>query len=272
MMRCRLCLMRAHPRSRGENRDGVIDRLSIGGSSPLTRGKLGDLEDVHTRVRLIPAHAGKTRARPAPGGGSRAHPRSRGENTAYMRDGHPEMGSSPLTRGKHRLGIGCHTLFRLIPAHAGKTILAGIMRATTPAHPRSRGENRKSGLPTAFQYGSSPLTRGKRHSLRRVALHPRLIPAHAGKTRPPHERTTGSEAHPRSRGENVFGCGRSTIVPGSSPLTRGKLTAQLRQRPGERLIPAHAGKTPSMQAWLTLPAAHPRSRGENVIERGERVT
>ena len=34
----------AHPRSRGENRDGVLRSMSIGGSSPLTRGKLAHQE------------------------------------------------------------------------------------------------------------------------------------------------------------------------------------------------------------------------------------
>ena len=51
---------RAHPRSRGENRDGVIDRLSIGGSSPLTRGKHWEQLYGDYVVGLIPAHAGKT--------------------------------------------------------------------------------------------------------------------------------------------------------------------------------------------------------------------
>ena len=70
----------AHPRSRGENAPAAPSRLSVGGSSPLTRGKQ-DEKGVHTMdTRLIPAHAGKTSsptpARPQP----QAHPRSRGEN------------------------------------------------------------------------------------------------------------------------------------------------------------------------------------------------
>ena len=246
--------------------------MSVGGSSPLTRGKLEETGADLAQAGLIPAHAGKTRAWSWCQWSPAAHPRSRGENRVLRGVVLSAGGSSPLTRGKHGVYAGRPPRNGLIPAHAGKTSSGYRVPYSFPAHPRSRGENRKSGLPTAFQYGSSPLTRGKPRQAWTAQAWCRLIPAHAGKTRPPHERTTGSEAHPRSRGENVFGCGRSTIVPGSSPLTRGKLTAQLRQRPGERLIPAHAGKTPSMQAWLTLPAAHPRSRGENVIERGERVT
>ncbi len=37
-----------------------MDVNSIGGSSPLTRGKLMTQNVVTTRDRLIPAHAGKT--------------------------------------------------------------------------------------------------------------------------------------------------------------------------------------------------------------------
>ena len=52
---------------------------------------------------------------------------------------------------------------------------------------------------------------------------------------------------------------------GSSPLTRGK---QLQQSAGclhGGLIPAHAGKTARAPVISSAQAAHPRSRGENVI-------
>ena len=52
----------AHPRSRGENRR--VHRVGVGdrGSSPLTRGK--PIQDAASGavIRLIPAHAGKTRS------------------------------------------------------------------------------------------------------------------------------------------------------------------------------------------------------------------
>ena len=52
----------AHPRSRGENSvDGGFNWLA-NGSSPLTRGKRPHGHDLQPRRRLIPAHAGKTRA------------------------------------------------------------------------------------------------------------------------------------------------------------------------------------------------------------------
>ena len=53
----------AHPRSRGENEEFVLEVPEDLGSSPLTRGKLTRRSRTTTRRRLIPAHAGKTRSR-----------------------------------------------------------------------------------------------------------------------------------------------------------------------------------------------------------------
>ena len=71
------------------------------GSSPLTRGKPHVLEGIMFPTRLIPAHAGKTKAA-----------------RLCAKNG---RGSSPLTRGK---------------PHA--SVVSGSALA---AHPRSRGEN-----------------------------------------------------------------------------------------------------------------------------------
>ena len=50
----------AHPRSRGENQEFNEALLSLGGSSPLTRGKPKLVHCYVTVAGLIPAHAGKT--------------------------------------------------------------------------------------------------------------------------------------------------------------------------------------------------------------------
>ena len=91
---------RAHPRSRGENllHTWCLDlRL---GSSPLTRGKPPLRPLAHRRIRLIPAHAGKTARKRLDVGAGGAHPRSRGENWSPSRKITAAFGSSPLTRGK----------------------------------------------------------------------------------------------------------------------------------------------------------------------------
>ena len=153
-------------------------------------------------------------------------------------------GSSPLTRGKLPMTLVYAPLDRLIPAHAGKTWESAPTTPRARAHPRSRGEN------------------GRAQQL--IGDSQRLIPAHAGKTNGYERSATHPRAHPRSRGENSY---RYVVVPsntGSSPLTRGKLSGKLRVVDASRLIPAHAGKTSSLQGYAQTHGAHPRSRGENV--------
>ena len=91
----------------------------------------------------------------------------------------------------------------------------------------------------------------------------RLIPAHAGKTPSTSTRSTRSGAHPRSRGENAEDQTRNIYEPGSSPLTRGKLSTTTLGQLTTGLIPAHAGKTRSYPPPCNASSAHPRSRGEN---------
>ena len=111
----------AHPRSRGENTSWLKRMVTCAGSSPLTRGKQWADEEYQLGIRLIPAHAGKTRGQARLHGVRAAHPRSRGEN--------------PISSG----GRSWPTW--LIPAHAGKTSLTSRACPVVPAHPRSRGEN-----------------------------------------------------------------------------------------------------------------------------------
>ena len=96
----------AHPRSRGENTRSLLTSGRHVGSSPLTRGKHTELGECRRGRRLIPAHAGKTRALPTLRSPGMAHPRSRGENVMLVDSEGRRYGSSPLTRGKHRDGDG----------------------------------------------------------------------------------------------------------------------------------------------------------------------
>ena len=157
---------RAHPRSRGENFVNCVSILSSLGSSPLTRGKpCASLDDCYP-PGLIPAHAGKTQVTPSLGLALWAHPRSRGENDYFPTGATLREGSSPLTRGKLvSPSLSCRGLW-LIPAHAGKTPVLARRSVGAGAHPRSRGENRKSNERRPNRWGSSPLTRGKLQFLR----------------------------------------------------------------------------------------------------------
>ena len=178
-------------------------------------------------------------------------------------------GSSPLTRGK-LLGLRAdRDQVGLIPAHAGKTAPRALAYPPAAAHPRSRGENVGTPGHEASETGSSPLTRGKRPRSRRQRGPSGLIPAHAGKTRPPDTEGLHHAAHPRSRGENARARGYKTMCMGSSPLPRGNPPYSYTARGRWRLIPAHAGKTGRQRAGRRSCTAHPRSRGENHQRRPE---
>ena len=105
------------------------------GSSPLTRGKRLAAGIVPHVIRLIPAHAGKTRSTRGACVWPRAHPRSRGENTSRpalllrrsIRSWKPLSLPSPLevtqfgslaqlTRRRIRFGVLASS-FRVVGAH-----------------------------------------------------------------------------------------------------------------------------------------------------------
>ena len=177
-----MCCRRAHPRSRGENRQGSLFRGPVDW--------------------LIPAHAGKT------------------EGVLCHECG--KRGSSPLTRGKHLAAWIAGVTPGLIPAHAGKTAGTGRPTRRARAHPRSRGENLRAAWRPSAVSGSSPLTRGKLPQAAGHHAGRGLIPAHAGKTKVEAIRLPSGRAHPRSRGENGVLWVVGSAVRGSSPLTRGK--------------------------------------------------
>ena len=139
---------RAHPRSRGENSAVQFVPCVPMGSSPLTWGKLGLRRHVQEHRRLIPAHAGKTRALQFVNLIMCAHPRSRGENSGPCTARPIQGGSSPLTRGK-------------------REALKAIVNDEA-AHPRSRGENLSNIGSVLADSGSSPLTRGKQQAYRKA--------------------------------------------------------------------------------------------------------
>ena len=234
---------RAHPRSRGENCFGGLLLSHDCGSSPLTRGKplANQDSDLHRRAHprsrgenpsllprmralrgLIPAHAGKTMEWHLGDRDKRAHPRSRGENRFHSLRYSSQAGSSPLTRGKPQAAQARPAWQGLIPAHAGKTDSFLLCAARARAHPRSRGENLIGVAADLSAQGSSPLTRGKPHTVMSTTDSSGLIPAHAGKTYHVSHPCTRTAAHPRSRGENLSGCDEPVNELGSSPLTRGK--------------------------------------------------
>ena len=74
-------------------------------------------------------------------------------------------------------------------------------------------------------------------------------------------------AHPRSRGEHLFLINCSSDGMGSSPLARGTPSVEGMANTPRGLIPARAGNTLGFITRTARVGAHPRSRGEHVVQR-----
>ena len=157
--------------------------------------------------------------RPTP---SEAPPRLRGELSSLDEAPITKPGSSPLTRGTHRLPLWFPPKWRFIPAYAGNSLLFAKRIPLHSVHPRLRGE--LGSLHSKFQG---------------IAW---FIPAYAGNSKcglPPRNR---SSVHPRLRGELAH----------AFPLVLA----------GARFIPAYAGNSSRMKFLIAWSTVHPRLRGE----------
>ena len=130
-----------HPRARGEN--PFIKSISriMRGTSPRTRGKQAYPTSGDQQFRNIPAHAGKTLIENAMAVFNKEHPRARGENTRINTFELAPGGTSPRTRGKHKMPFVLGWRMGNIPAHAGKTQQTYGNNLPQTEHPRARGEN-----------------------------------------------------------------------------------------------------------------------------------
>ena len=170
------------------------------GSSPLTRGARGSRAREPVCVGIIPAHAGCTSAARSPRRRRPDHPRSRGVHSGTNPVCVSVQGSSPLTRGARPPPAGGGTEKGIIPAHAGCTRRLRGRRRPVADHPRSRGVHVSMMILVSWVMGSSPLTRGARAERPLEDRRPRIIPAHAGCTRPGTCPRWPPGDHPRSRG------------------------------------------------------------------------
>ena len=253
----------AHPRLRGEHENQRATKSIPLGSSPPTRGALGECDGVPGQGGLIPAYAGSTAIRSLGGASGWAHPRLRGEHGEVSGAANVDRGSSPPTRGAHaRRHCRCCSP-GLIPAYAGSTKTRCIHRRHEPAHPRLRGEHSYGTQPRAPAEGSSPPTRGAPAPQSRRPRRSGLIPAYAGSTQSWARRPAGLPAHPRLRGEHLSGNGLADGIAGSSPPTRGARGASPKSAVRSRLIPAYAGSTCLVLLRVRCNRAHPRLRGEH---------
>ena len=213
----------AHPRVGGENQSARSGTPTKSGSSPRGRGKL---------VLCLPSCVVTV-----------AHPRVGGENEVTCVGVAGVGGSSPRGRGKRDRRRERRTLWRLIPAWAGKTAVPRCRTSRRPAHPRVGGENAGVAGLDDYGRGSSPRGRGKRMPSGPPLAILRLIPAWAGKTPGYRSCFHTTTAHPRVGGENEAAIQAGADTAGSSPRGRGKLKDWSRGDSDLRLIPAWAGKT-----------------------------
>ena len=212
------------------------------GTSPRTRGTLGQDALRHGQWRYIPAHAGNSMVlRPAALSMS-VHPRARGELSSQ---------SFTLVR-----------VCRYIPAHAGNSVALRYIAGQPSVHPRARGELFEGEYQPIANGGTSPRTRGTRVPHLGAEEERRYIPAHAGNSLAEEPGPVHQPVHPRARGELVRLAARFPRYVGTSPRTRGTLSGAPPRGDRARYIPAHAGNSVSWLASRADPTVHPRARGE----------
>ena len=153
------------------------------------------------------------------------------------------LGSSPHTRGAHRLLYYDTDSVRIIPAYAGSTGSTSAADASGADHPRIRGEHPVRGLLLSGDRGSSPHTRGAHRLYLSAPDRHRIIPAYAGSTSSAIMSSRVREDHPRIRGEHYVNSVYPALAAGSSPHTRGALRFRRVVLELLRIIPAYAGST-----------------------------
>ena len=232
-----------HPRACGANARRRDCRRAIYGSSPRMRGKPEHRHPGHGHRRIIPAHAGQTSPHAIMPPRSTDHPRACGANYNGTYSTFDDLGSSPRMRGKRQADRRGRGPDRIIPAHAGQTRIRQCSTRTDPDHPRACGANNDFLVQLGAMVGSSPRMRGKPMQTADKVDEHRIIPAHAGQTRPRPRTPVSPTDHPRACGANGSMTCAFRSCSGSSPRMRGKLVHLRSFRCRLRIIPAHAGQT-----------------------------
>ena len=210
-----------HPRTRGVYVIGDYDAVLCEGSSPHTRGLPATSTSTTPFTGIIPAHAGFTNCDPKYFLAASDHPRTRGVYALAPESGLVSQGSSPHTRGLPDLDPRAGAERRIIPAHAGFTILGFVTVPASWDHPRTRGVYVPRYACSMRVVGSSPHTRGLPHRDMGGLIQRRIIPAHAGFTQQGRAGARHSADHPRTRGVYALADGDDPGQVGSSPHTRG---------------------------------------------------
>ncbi|BCX89981.1 hypothetical protein MIN45_P2355 [Methylomarinovum tepidoasis] len=249
---------------RGERDAPVESESAKAGSSPHARGTLHRNLPVIRRVRFIPACAGNAKGRLVSNTRLSVHPRMRGERRGRIDGGAAAFGSSPHARGTPGKNPTSENGDRFIPACAGNAVTTVRCRPSSPVHPRMRGERARHPHDAGCGPGSSPHARGTRFSIPAGFSSRRFIPACAGNAAIRPHRRAAPTVHPRMRGERHVTIPTCCGKAGSSPHARGTLLVCWGNFDDGRFIPACAGNAPLGWSSASLPAVHPRMRGERI--------
>ena len=126
----RACIRNAvawdHPRTCGANSRSPVFIGRVSGSSPHMRGKLIVMREIRNLLRIIPAHAGQTSVAGVRMPALTDHPRTCGANPHRSACSTTATGSSPHMRGKLRDRPTDLLRVRIIPAHAGQTLILRV--------------------------------------------------------------------------------------------------------------------------------------------------
>ena len=219
----------------------------MAGSPPHARGRLTPFSGRPVDKRITPACAGKTVRQFVADRTFRDHPRMRGEDLWRKLGRTLILGSPPHARGRRSSRQSASDLRGITPACAGKTVWLSAPKVPIVDHPRMRGEDATMRHCSMILSGSPPHARGRLISVVLGTERTRITPACAGKTTLSLAAALQPKDHPRMRGEDV--CGKLTPrwTSGSPPHARGRPFRRLSPQHVDRITPACAGKTETVE-------------------------
>ena len=174
--------LRDHPRTCGEKHNTCFYPLSIVGSPPHMRGKVGYFACRSSSGGITPAHAGKRSFIFKKFCKAGDHPCTCGEKLSSLEISQPEFGSPPHMRGKAGTSSETVAYKGITPAHAGKSTVGSNRNIAIRDHPRTCGEKLSVLRYGVTWLGSPPHMRGKVGRGIPGEARTGITPAHAGKS------------------------------------------------------------------------------------------
>ena len=251
-----------HPRGCGEKGRSPLSVVLVQGSSPRVRGEGSSGAMSRSRVRIIPAGAGRSHHASLVFLSRWDHPRGCGEKHCRPRPWADGPGSSPRVRGEVALWPFIASAAGIIPAGAGRSRGARRPGGDSGDHPRGCGEKLASRGVAVGIGGSSPRVRGEAWVASPACLGVGIIPAGAGRRRRSIRRRSLARDHPRGCGEKAARGPRLGPWRGSSPRVRGEVSSAAALAASAGIIPAGAGRRRGEGPRRPVGWDHPRGCGE----------